>query len=850
MAKRKKKNKKNPGAVKARAPQDSAVLMQEQQEALAALRGRRASALGEKIFADEAVPESERRRALAVGHEAYLRELLTKGHTQQVQVKALKLVQNDPWLAERWALSFQVRLGLVDDLLGCLENPDWQARLRAELVDPEDLCEVEANGLGAQAKAILAAWALMEQQREAEALERLKEIGRRSPLVDWRLFLQVLAKARQNAYDEAESILARMLAGCPARAAAERVLRTQSAAMGGVYGRRLKALEKRVEQGVLKTAGYPQLQTLVKTALAENRPGLAMSLTACFLQTINSQQAAARFLSSFERLTHRHFNLERLYIREAMSSSPYEGLLQLDIIKDARRVAWAEDELPRIWIRFFEQARRKWDEIVSGDDFWDLGEIRDSLLVPLLDDCRRLAGQLPDCREVFEFWVWAERECKAGTEAVQAYAQAFPDDPEVITEVVLILAAQNKFKLAESWLEKLPEERAAALRQSVLYYRIKRAFMRKDAKRVEQLAADYRGEPLLERIKVCFMRWHGAARAEKRKRGLELVAFDSPWLVLYCAIRCEECFRSSALPVGVKRVLAEDPEAVVRGYLDLLRLDERAALALEEPELYEPLCEALSASGVTVASLRAALVALILRHKEPEEIVYEADGFIGAFKTLFDEGSADDQALAIVLRMMAVYETVFSINFEQTKRSFRVAWSLAEQDETRRTVSRVYSACRLPVGAMPKEPATPKMIDAELKMQRKFKTQDKVQQRFCIRRGQSDWDGDVFNPFEDMNGDEIAKILEPDFGEGDDDPWGEPEFILDPAHSKPFVFSKHPPLMEFDFESVAFDIEETTRGKHRKDAAKAFKKLVEESDLTPNAKKRLMKIYETLLEGA
>ena len=846
MGKKKRKaNRKKPVPK----PQDAGVLMQEQREAIAAMRGRRASVLGERIHGDGSLDEPLRQRAFAVGHEAYLRELLAKGHGVQAKGKADKLLHQNGWMAGLWALSLQLRLGLVAELADCVADRDWLVRLRAELVDPSDLCGIEAGGLGGQARCILDAWSLIEKGCDSEALERLKEIGRSSPLVDWRLFLQVLAKARRNAYDEAEAILPRMLAGCPARAAAERVLQTRAATMGGTYGRRIKALEQRVEKGVLKTADYPRLQALVKQALADNRPGLAMALAAAFLHSITTPQGANCCLSLFERISQRYFNLERLCIRQESAAAPREGLLQPDIMQDIRRVAWTEAELPRVWIRFFEQARRKWNEIVHDVDAWSHQEVRDNLLAPLLGDCRRLVGRLPDCREIYGFWVWAEQECNEGTEAVQAYAEAFPDDPGVVAQAVLALAARNEFDLAESWLKQLPAERAAALRQSVLYYRIKQAFMEEDAERVEQLAAGYCGEPLLERMQVRFMRWRDAARAQKRKRGLELLAFGSPWLVLYCGIACDDGFRASALPAGVKRALADDPAAVVQGYLDLLHLDERAALALDDPELYEPLCRALDSPGVPTAALRAALVALILRHRDPEAIAYESEGFIGAFKTLIDEGSADDQALATVLRIQAVYEEGYSVDFEKAERSFRVAWSLAEHDETRRMVSRVFSACAQPLGKLPKKPATQKMIDAELRMQRKFKTVEKVRERYCFRV-EPVWDGG-FDPFGGMEPDGLDQPYGPDSGTAPaDDPWGEPECVLDPADSKPFVFSRHPLLMEFDYEMVALGIEETTRGEHRKDAAKTFKKLVGESTLSPEAKKRLMKIYKTLLEGA
>jgi hypothetical protein len=849
MAKKKKKNKAKSGQSKARVQQkDSVVLMREQKDVLTALRGRRASALGERIFADETVPEVQRRRLLAVGHEAYLRELLSKGHTQQAQAKAHKLVQNDSWLTDFWALSFQVRLRLVDDLPTRSGMSDWLERLRVELVDPEDLCGIETNGLGDQAQTVLDAWTLIEQKREAEALERLKKIGRRSPLVDWRLFLQVLVVARQNEVEAAEAVLSRMLAGCPARVAAEQVLASRAVTGRGPYGRRFKALEDCVGTGALKRADYTRVLTVVQKALADHRPGLATTVAASFVQSIPSQQGADYYFSLFDRMKARDFSFAHLYIRYTLSVAPHEGLLHPDVLTDIRQGVWTDSELLRVWIRVFDQARRKWEPMAREVDEWGCHEIRKELLEPLLQDCRRLVQVLPDCREIFEFWVWAERECKTGLEAAHAYAEAFADDLEVIGVAVLAFAEQCEFERAEEWLKKLPAEQASALRQSVLFRRIKQAFVAVNAARVHQLASEYCGDSLLERIQVCFMCWRVAARVEKRKLGLDLVAFDSPWLVFYCAICCEPDFRVAGFPAGLKRSLTEDPSAVVQGYLDLLRLTEREALTLDEPDLDEVLCEAMNAPGVPVALLRPALIALIVQHKGSDEMVYEGDGFIVAFKTLLDQGTADDQALAIVLRLQSVSKMGYAINFKKAERSFRVAGSLAQQDETRRIISRIFSSCGLPIGELPKKPATKKMIDAELKMQLKFKAIEQVNDRFCSRV--EPVGGGGYDPFEGMDVDDIEDALEPDYDlRSIEDSWDEPEPVLSPADSKPFVFSKHTPLMEFDFEQVAFAIEITTRGKHRTAAAETFKRLVGESTLSSKAKARLMKIYNTLLEG-
>ena len=346
-----KKNKKNKGKKKAPVAkqQDVAVLLREQQEAFSAGRGRRASVLGERIYQDTSVEELVRRRAFAAGHEAYLRELLSKGHAEQIQAKTGKLLKSEAWLADFWALSLQLRLGLVDELAARLDDRDWLNRLRAELVDLSDLCGIEAGGLGVQAQLVLEAWRKVEVGDGAGALECLQGVGRRSPLVDWRLFVQVLVLVKQGDRTGADAAVKRMLEGCPAQAAVEKLLQSVDESVG-FYTRRLKGLEEMVEKGRVKSAAYPKLAGLVKYALAEGRPGFALSVASTFGICIESQYEADRYFSQFERMKTQGFSLTHLYVRMAMIDSPHNGLLHPDLSQDIRGPEWSKPEAARCYV--------------------------------------------------------------------------------------------------------------------------------------------------------------------------------------------------------------------------------------------------------------------------------------------------------------------------------------------------------------------------------------------------------------------------------------------------------------------------------------------------------------------
>ena len=850
MAKKKKKGRGTKVMKPMPKAQNPAAVLDEQKQVLSELRGRRAETLGERIFADASVEESVRLAALAVGQEAYLRELLSNGHVEQARGKAAKLLKDEPRLAERWALSLLLRLGLVKPLP---EDSEWMARLRAELVDPEDLLGVE--GLGAEAQAVLDAWALVEQNRDAEALDQLRSVGRRSALVDWRLFLQALMAARRGDFSEAESVCGRMLEGSPAHCAAQTLLSERTEGSGPVT-RRLKALEGRLVNGKLKLTDYTALQTLVQWLLSENRPGLAGALVVTFADQITSQQGANRYWALFERMFTPAFSLQRIYIRHAMTDYPHEGLLHPEIMSELRRVAWSASELECVWVEFFYQVRNRWKKIESEYYPEELEDAREDLLVPLFKDCRRLVQKLPACREIYEFWIWLERQCGVrGNEALKAFVAAF-DDPEVLERAAIFFTNQNDFENAEACLARLPESNAKEkLRHSLVVFQMMSAFRDGQTAEVEALAAGYSGSKLSEQIAVAFMRWHGAAREDKRKLGQVLIDFNLPWLVFFTGATCDRSLTVSKLPAGLKRSLAEDSEAVLKGYLKLLELGEPTALRLNDSKFTEPLCKAAEDPAVSISVLRPFLLTVLLRVDDPEQFVWESEtGLTMALKTLLS-GEPDDQALAIVLRFMTLYLDDWEVDADKSERSFRVAWTLAGA-ETRRTILRIYSKCGFERKNFPEKPASQKMIDAELKMQRKFSRFEQAEERYGIEEAFNPFEGDdpfgEFDPEEDFDPIEILERMK----EEDPEALEKLTAILEAEEdelefeSKPYKFGKYPPTMELEFDGLIDDIRDTTRGEHRLAAADRVEEMVKASTLTKNEKARLTKKVNDLRKGA
>lgn len=848
MAKKNQK-KKNKSINKIASPQDSQKLLEIQKEALSSLRGRKASTLGAQIFADETLDETVRYQSLAVGHEAYLRELQSRGHTVQMQDKADILISNEPRLTTYWALSLQLRLGLVPDLSERMKDKVWLEKLRAELVDPSDLCGVQEGELGQQADRVMQAWALIEKGDSTAALELLKGVGRRSPLVDWRLFLQVLSSLRRTPTAEVESTLDRMRTGSPAEAAARALWEKQKSQSGAMY-RRLKALEDSAEDGRLKPTDYGRLQSLVRTAVKENRPGLAITVVSAFSESLKTSKEANRYFSSLERFYTNLFCKDRICIRLTSNDDPVAGLLYPEVEHDIRSIKWDSAELGRVWARYFKQFQNRWDQMEE----WETDEPLDGLLLSLLDDCRRVTQSASNCREIYEFWIWAEEEVGwTNTESISAYANAFPDDPRVLKMAALELAKSEEFNRADTCIGQLKKVLNSAgqikdVEQSILVIRAEQSFLKQDTDKVDELAETYSGNALLEQIKMAFMRWRLAGKGAKRMRGQQLAEFNLPWLVLCIGCEIDKTFKATMLPAGMKRAMNDDPEAVLQSYLTLLKLDEKKALNLEFTALFKPICEALEQPGISASVLRMVLMALLLRYSEPEEIFWATDGLTDVLTILLDRGG-DDQAMAILLRIYGLAETDAYIAFKKAQRSLRVAWTLAESEETRQLVSRIYNKCLFPSDEFPQTAASKKMIQAELNMQRKFKNLGQVADRYFAHEPRSG------NPFGDIDIEKLKRILDADCDEDEETELGNNPFSdifePEPLTSQPYVFPKYPPTLEFEFESHITNIKSSTFGTHRIAAATTLKELIEQSPcLSTQAKARLMMKQQDLLEGA
>ncbi|MCF7838243.1 MAG: hypothetical protein K9N49_06400 [Candidatus Marinimicrobia bacterium] len=718
--------------------------------ALGALRGRRAQTLAERLAVGSVYGAAEQADWLARGYEAYLRELLANGHTGQARDRAQALRNRNPALGDHWALSLQVRLGLVSRLEDRLADPAWRARLRAELVTPEDLLDAPAMELAESARRVMQAWEAAANQRPEEAATLLGGIGRHNLLVDWRLFLEVLLARRAGDPHRAAAAWQRMLPNCPARALADCLANGQPPPalfepIAEATGESQLADPLAAVQAAMRQPRTHPLQAALEQLLSEaqqqTRPGLATSvLAACMpltrIRNSREWQTWLRQQNGKWKAIYMTRVLFRAYESSADGLSPdeiFDGL-EHDCWSDPERAFWlllAAQRLRDSWLR----AHKDDEEDEDDDPDYDLDDDeREGVQIA----CAEAARRMPNLRAIYPLWDWALADHpEDAMQAALAFHQAFPADPEALEMLIRRLASSGRFaevpeRLAQ--LRALPGERKTAerLERTARYLAVKQAYEAKQPALVEQLGGAYADGPLFERMAVAVYRWLAAPnKADRRARGLELDALASPWLVLYTCRQADARFNATQLPASVKRALQDDPNGVLAGYRALATYNRTAVRDIEDQTLWRPLVQALEHPATTDETLRSAMRVVVADH-HPAIFNLARGRLIDPILRLLDSPDPDDQALGLIAR--AVSYALLNARAEQTRlvKCLNAAWNLAA-DQAVKALLLTGNPEFLPPTSAYQQVAKPKDTQRELKTQRKLRTPQGAERHFLGR---------------------------------------------------------------------------------------------------------------------
>ncbi len=631
MSKRPKKKKANRKPASATGPgvrgDTPAAVLPEIESAILQLRGRRGMVLARQLKPEGPIPAERREKLVAAAHEAYVRELLDGGHTGSARDHARSFAGKETGLCRFWALSLQVRLGLVDNLETLIEDATWRERLRLELVEPGDLVACSVAELSTDSRAVMDAWQAVDSANLQSARSRITGIGRRSLLVDWRLFVQATVAAREGNAEEMEAAVARILPGTPA-AHLGNVLRAclhqdREALAGTELASRLAlpppelvdqaselsdALQKSRGKSAMVCKG---LKAFLGTLLRARRPSAAHLVLASTckgrLDTTLLDAAYGAGMSG----AHIHLCGALINLPKDEWEEEYDKLL--------REPGWSPQERALLRLEQARDMRQELESEAHDCDWYDDEDSDDVDEENIQAWCREAAGCWSSLREVYALWSWAERFGRTH-HAETAEVRAFPSDPQAWERLVRRLAKLGKFKECGQALVSLAalpgtNEACHRLRGHIDFQKVCDAFTRLlPFATLQSLAGACTDIEPMERIGIAARLWLRAkGNAQRRRFGSELAELGHPWLAaVYCFQLSDEAISVSKLPASLKQALQANPAAVVGDFLLLAGYTDRSRLNWQNDTLLKPLLAALADPGVPPQAVLDALYQLML----------------------------------------------------------------------------------------------------------------------------------------------------------------------------------------------------------------------------------------------
>ncbi|NCC49886.1 MAG: hypothetical protein EOM20_01595 [Spartobacteria bacterium] len=631
--------------------------------------------------------------------ELYARELLDKGHTEQACAYGLKLRTQKPELGADWSLSLQLRLGLIDRLTDCLADETWLSRLRDELVSPEDVLYVSEGQLAQQAQAIMQAWNAMETGRPDEALAQLRTIGRHSPLADWRLFLDMLQAERSNQPDHAEAAFKRIRPGTPACLLAQTLRGEAPSSQGHLeaivespgasqLAALLSAFQQKVAAHGFSRALMPALDTVVQLANKQHRPGLALAIICASMREgeMIANYPVSDMINHF--IKWKPLTLSHMIIRSCRANRANEFFSAEEYYEIADEFGFTAKEKAMILLYGVKQHQRT---IICNQpgglrrDFPDEDSFEEELmfdeLCEIAENCNMAARLDPGLRELYRIWDWVDETGNMTCEAAEAYHRAWPNEPEaliLLCKRTIQLGMFDKARPALQKLRMLPGTSATAeeLEQTLIYTMTRAAYEDGEAGRVEELGSAYHGHDLFERVYVAACRWLAASNnKDRRERGLDMVALNSPWLVYFICEMLEQKSMLNSLPAALKRALNDNPGDVLRGLTALLKHAKRDIFLGLNSKLYSTLTVALANPATDIQVLREACIAMLNAN-----ILFifrgdEEDAVRMSLRLL--QKNEEDQALGLLMRATLASQCFYCYNKKAVEKVLITVWNMA-----------------------------------------------------------------------------------------------------------------------------------------------------------------------------
>jgi hypothetical protein len=543
MGGKRKKNKRKPSQ-RSRPAASLDRLTAELEGLIDAGRGRKAAALARELcchadYSDDLAPLAVR------AHEARLAELLDSGHPTVALNYYRSRLEGFPGWQDLFSMQTLLRLDLEADggaLIGRYGTDPRVTRcidehIRERLADPRPLARHSGlppeHPLKREAGLILEAFVEMEQEGPGERYEvMLREVGRRSPFVNWRLFVQALVAFYGQRDDD--------LAGALGRIPEQSAVRPMADVLADLAAGR--PARTPVARKVERTAAGPDL----RTALAEIDDLIAARRWTAYREAVTGV-LKDRWLSDHPGL---RIELGALCLFHYIEGGgplrdDWPGLRTPNINEIVlRALSWAGNDDPEQWKILLEARRRQLSPLdqalicdrIAGSliaqsaavypDFPMYRPGRSELRAAYRDaeTYWKRSVYLAPRQEFYRNWSRAARNASA-TQAEKVHARwhdDFPEAEEPLLELVAACRRRRVLDKANRYFQRLAAFAAGrpaveAVRHFLALDRAARHVLKGDAARAEtELASIPEDAPLPAPVLTRLLRWRLAPNDQRR----------------------------------------------------------------------------------------------------------------------------------------------------------------------------------------------------------------------------------------------------------------------------------------------------------------------------------------------
>lgn len=479
------------------------------------------------------------------------------------------------------------------------------AWIRTECRDPRPLARHpglgETHPLKASALAVLKAWEEVDCGRVAEAYARLPDaIGRRSPFIAWRLFVQALKAAAAGSDNEACACLARIAEDSAVRPLAEMLGRIladeppqtvrESALRERIVAPSLRGVLQEIDR--LLAAGRPteaqqSFEALLSRPIWSGRPQLLGELSARFMAVCNRlfevRVASSNSLLQAEEILGR---LRRMpQFTQSFVKCMYWN--NSDTGADWEKLMAASQPAPLLKALIFNRLAAI--ELLTDEEYEDEDDDTDEARAYYrrAEACWRQSARCFPLRETFVHWHDEARYRREDVEEVlEAWARAFPEDEVPLLELTAFYRAKRtpqkalaQFKRLESVASGRPEVEALRplLRFDSAAGRLARGMYKAAEKDLDGVGPDV---PEFARIVRATLRWicalrRGEPAAERRKEWADhpLWAFQTVTL-LERHWRMDVAAETGEIWKPMDAQSRDDPARLVADYARLVRFSD------------------------------------------------------------------------------------------------------------------------------------------------------------------------------------------------------------------------------------------------------------------------------------